>query len=63
MNNTIIDKTIGAFEARRKFGNQWKKTREAFFNKIRKVANKVNLTSKEAERIANEAVKSVRSAS
>ncbi len=94
MNNITADKTIGAFEARRKFGSmlreievkgdsfvvekhgeavaaivpidvyhQWKKIREAFFQKIRNTANSINLSSDEAERIANEAVTAARAVS
>lgn len=90
--STVVDKKIGAFEARRQFGQilkevevkgdrfvverhgapvaavvpiavykQWKKTREAFFAKIRKTATSANISPEEAERLAHKAVGAVRS--
>ena len=86
-----MEKTIGAFEARRSFGRilqdvaakgervvvqrhgqpiaalvpihiyeQWKKEREAFFDQIESVARRANLSSAEADELANEAVRDVR---
>lgn len=40
--------------------NKWKKAREAFFAKIRKISDQGNLTPKEADRLASEAVQAVR---
>lgn len=91
MSNATGDKTIGAFEARRKFGNilhevevkgesfvvkkhgeavaavvpfqlykQWKRSREAFFEKMRLVSERANVPEAEAEKIVREAIAAVR---
>ncbi len=96
MQQQVSEKTIGAFEARRQFGDvldsvvangdkfvverngkpvaavvpvqlyeQWKRRREAFFERIRAAAERSkayeDLSEEEAMRIANEAVQAVRS--
>ena len=38
----------------------WKKERKAFFDLIRQIQEKVNLTAEEAERLAAEAIASIR---
>jgi prevent-host-death family protein len=39
---------------------QWKREREAFFDQMEAIAQEVNLSPQEAERIATEAVQAVR---
>ncbi len=87
-----MEKTIGAFEARRKFGkflqdvasrgdkiiverhgepvaavvpielyNQWKRERQRFFDQMREVSQRANLTEEEALQIVTEAQQAVRS--
>jgi len=87
-----MEKTIGAFEARRQFGKvlrevvakgdrfvverhgeavaavvpievyeQWKRSRSAFFDKLRQAQQRANLSPQEADALANEAVSAVRS--
>jgi len=86
-----MEKTVGAFEARRQFGRilqevvargdkyvverhgeavaavvpidiylQWKRRREAFFDKMREVAERANVPEDEAEDLVQEAVRQVR---
>jgi prevent-host-death family protein len=40
--------------------NEWKRGREAFFDKIRAISERAHLTPEEAERVASQAVKTVR---
>lgn len=89
-----MEKTVGAFDARRNFGKmlqeilskgdrfvverhgepvaavvpievyrQWKKSREAFFDRVRAASEMANLSPDEAEDLAEEAVSAAREAS
>ena len=40
--------------------NEWKRGREAFFEQIRAVSERADLTAETAEQLANQAVKAVR---
>jgi prevent-host-death family protein len=40
--------------------NEWKRGREAFFDKVRAIAERTDLTPEEAERVTSQAVKTVR---
>lgn len=86
-----MEKTVGAFEARRQFGKiikqvagqgdryvveyhgapavvvvplalyeQWKRRREAFFDRLEAMASTADLAPAEADRLADEAVRAVR---
>jgi len=86
-----MEKSIGAFEIRRKFGkvlqeviatgdrfvierhgepvaavvpinvyNQWKRARSEFFEKLRIISERANLSPEETEALVSEAVRAVR---
>lgn len=88
-----MEKTIGAYEVRRQFGQmlsgilankdrfiverhgepvaavipvsvyeEWKKQREAFFDRMEAIAERSNLSPEEADALADEAVAEVRAA-
>lgn len=90
----LVEQTVAAFTARRRFGkllrdvetrgdkivverngqpvaavvpielyHQWKKRREAFFEQMREIARRVNVSPAEADRLAQEAVEAVRAVS
>ena len=50
---TTIEAPISGYE-------QCKQERANFFDKLREIQDRINLTSEEADRLANEAVKAVR---
>jgi len=87
----IMEKVIGAFEARRNFGRilqdvaakgdkvvverhgepiaavvpigvyeQWKRQREAFFDRMERIAQRANLSPEEGDRLVDEAIEKVR---
>ena len=87
-----MEKTIGAFEARRNFGKilqdvmvncdnvvierhgepvavvvpvevykQWQRSRQSYFDKLRAISERVNMSEEEADELIDEAIRAVRS--